>query len=181
MDSYVVDNLKHLSNTEVVRRLLIKYFIDKGFGESFDRHMYPGLLQDLTAIIPVLGSKVEVEPYVEELDTTLGRATLAWNLFVLGNKRMYLGETFHNNLHNLATQIKTGTIQPDEGIVNTKRQTTPRRVINFITKVLGDSEAGYVNLSSSGQDPKKPGESYASRQGLSGMPQQFFSRNSYGT
>ena len=58
MSSRVVDKIKHATNTEVVRKLLIHYFIQKGFVESFDRMLYPSLLQDLTMMIPQLENKI---------------------------------------------------------------------------------------------------------------------------
>lgn len=178
IDSYTVDKIKHIANTDVVRRLMIKYFHDKGFSESFDRQMYPAIIQDLTQVIPVLASKLEVVPHADEIDTSQGRAVLGWNLFVLGNQRMYLGETYHNSLHDLARQIRTGVVRiPESGFHTARRQTTPRRVISFVTRVLGTHDGGYVDLSPSTRPIRAPGEALASRQSLSGMPQQFFSKS----
>jgi hypothetical protein len=181
IDSYTIDRIKHIANTEVVRRLLIKYFMDKGFTESFDRQMYPAVIQDLPMVIPVLSNKLEIVPHAKEIDTSMGRAVLGWNLFVLGNQRMYLGETYHNSLHDLARQIRSGLIRvPEAGYHTARRQTTPRRVITFITRVLGDHEVGYVDLNPSTRPVMKPGELYAAKQTLMGMPQQFFTRSGYG-
>jgi len=178
IDSYTIDRIKHISNTEVVRRLLIKYFVDKGFNSSFDRQMYPALIQDLPNCIPVLSSKIEIIPYAEEIDISLGRVILGWNMFVLGNKRMYLGETYHNNLHDLARQIRSGPIQmPEQGMANARRQTTPRRIVTFLSRVLGDNAAGYVDLSPTTRPVRPIGEPYAARQSMMGMSQQFFARN----
>lgn len=182
MDSRTIDTLKHVSNTEVVRRLLVKYFMDKGFTESFDRQVYPSILQDLPFVIPVLNNKVEVQPFAEEIDSITGKARIGWNMFVLGNQRMYLGETFHNNLKDLARQINSGLILPPTGgSASARKQTTPRRIVTFVTRVLGDHNAGYVDLSPSTLPPQSPGEAFASKRTLSGMPQQFFSRAGYGT
>lgn len=179
IDSYATDRIKHVANTEVVRRLLIKYFVDKGFSESFDRQMYPSLVQDLPQIIPVLSNKVEIVPHATEVDTSMGRAVLGWNLFVLGNQRMYLGETYHNSLTDLARQIRTGVIRiPESGFHTARRQTTPRRVISFMTRVLGTHEGGYIDLNPTTRPMRQPGESHGPRQTMAGMPQQFFSRSS---
>jgi hypothetical protein len=177
IDSYTIDHIKHVTNTEVVRRLLIKYFMDKGFTESFDRQMYPALMQDLPLVIPVLSNKLEIMPHAEEIDTSMGRAVLGWNLFVLGSQRMYLGETYHNSLHDLARQIRSGLIRvPEAGYHTARRQTTPRRVIAFITRVFGEHKHGYTDLNPATRPVMKPGEPYAARQTMSGMPQQFFTR-----
>ncbi len=178
IDSYTIDRIKHVSNTEVVRRLLIKYFIDKGFTESFDRQMYPAMIQDLPQVIPALSPKLEIVPHADEIDTSQGRAVLGWNLFVLGNQRMYLGETYHNSLQDLARQIRTGVVRiPESGFSTARRQTTPRRVISFVTRVLGSHEGGYMDLSPSTRPIRAPGEPYAAKATLSGMPQQHFGRS----
>jgi len=184
IDSYSVDKVKHLSNTEVVRRLLIRYFIEKGFDNSFDRQMYPAIIQDLPYVISVLSNKVEIVPHAKELDTALSRAVLSWNLFVLGSHRMYLGDTYHNNLHDLARQIRSGSIRIPEGLgtfATARRQSSPRRIITFITRVLSNHEAGYIDLNPTSGPGRTPGEPYAAKQTLMGMPQQFFSRSGYGT
>lgn len=156
MEARALDRLKHLTNTEVVRRFLIKYFISKGFTESFDRLVYPALLQDLPLAVPVLAPKIEITPFMLELDQALGKAVLGWNLFVLGNRRMYLGDTYHNDLNNLARQIHDGLIKPpDNQQANARRQTTPRRIITFITRVLSDHRAGYVDLTPHTQPARK--------------------------
>jgi hypothetical protein len=181
MDSHAIETIKHVSNTEVVRRLLIKYFVDKGFTESFDRHVYPAILQDLIMNIPQLSTKVEVVPFAEEVDSYQGKAVLGWNLFVLGTQRMYLGQTYHNDLRGLARQIQTGFIMIPEGAIsNARRQSTPRRIVTFVTRVLESHNAGYVDLTMS-LNPRKIGEPYAAKNSLMSMPQQYFSRSGYGT
>lgn len=181
MDTNSIEQLKHLSNTEVVRRLLIQYFVEKGFAESFDRHLYPAIIQDLTMVIPQMATKVEIVPFAEEVDTYQGKAVLGWNLFVLGNQRMYLGQTFHNDLRGLAAQLQTGFIMiPESGASNARKQSTPRRIVTFITRILESHESGYVDLSTS-MNPRKVGEPYATKNSMMGMPQQFFTRSGYGT
>ncbi len=170
----VIDKIKHVTNTEFIRRALIKYFIDKGFTESFDRHLYPALLQDMPIVLPFLANKVEVRPYAEEIDTSIGKAVLGWNLFVLGNNRMYLGDTHHNDLATLARQIKEGFILPGH-ISSARRQTTPKKIITFVTRVLGDHEAGYIDLLPNQHAMIEPGSRYSPS--MSGMSQQFFTRS----
>ena len=174
IDSITADNIKHISNTEVVRRLLIKYFSDKGFNESFDRHLYPSLIQDLPLVIPALSNKVEIKSHAEDIDPSLGKAVIGWNIFVLGNHRMYLGDTYHNDLSGLARQIKSGFILP-ENTYTARRQSTPKQVITFITRVLGMHDAGYVDLAP-GKNPTAPGDSYKVKNSMAGMPQQFFAK-----
>lgn len=178
MDSYEVDRIRHKANTEVIRRMLIKYFIEcKGFANSFDRQLYPSLIQDLPIMIPILSSKVEIVTHMENLDNMQGKAILGWNMFVLGNQRMYLGETYHNDLPGLARQIKSGSILIPEGVTpNATRQTTPRRIIHFICRALGDRSSGYVDLS-------VPNPTNLVRMGAGqsmSMQSQYFTRSGYG-
>lgn len=181
MDSQTIDHIKHVANTEAVRRMLIQYFVDKGFTESFDRQVYPALVQDLTQIIPQLSTKVEIVPFAEEIDSYQGKATLGWNLFVLGTQRMYLGQTYHNDLRRLASQIMSGNIMiPEDDVSNARCQATPRRIITFITRVLGTHEAGYIDLSITSTPGRKLGEPYMTKNSMMGMPQQFFTRSGYG-
>lgn len=170
-----IAKVKHWMNTDTIRRLLIKYFIEKGFENSFDRQINPILIQDIIKVIPLLTTKIEIIPNVEELDSTLGKAILAWNLFVLGNNRMYLGSTYHNNLSDLAMQIRANnpiTMHSD----TVRRATTPRKIITFITRVLSDHEQGYVDLNPVTKNITQPGDGAAARHAMVAMPQQFFSR-----
>lgn len=145
MESTDIYRLKHAANTEVIRRLLIKYFMDKGFTESFDRLIYPAKIADLPLAIPELTTKVEVVPHAVDINPATSQGVIGWNMFVLGNQRMYLGETHHSNLTDLARDLTSGNIVQNESYPAT-RQTTPRRIVNFITRVLTNSKTGYVNL-----------------------------------
>jgi len=156
MDNGVIDKIQHASNTEVVRRLLIKFFLDLGFDTSFDRHVYPPALQSLVLAIPVLREKVEVIPFAVDVDNDNNRITLGWNLFVLGNHRMFLGETFHNDLSSAVDQLRSGFVTGEDG--QARRQTTPRRIISFIVRVLGQNDGGYINLTPPSNSPSAPAQ-----------------------
>lgn len=178
IDSYDIDRIKHITNAEVIKKHLIKYFMDKGF-ESFNKQIFPPLLQDLTLQIPLLASKIEVIPNVEQIDVTIDKATLTWNLFVLGNQRMYLGQTFHNGLANLARQIRSGfigSIEPGND-VTARHTTTPKKVIIFISRVLSGSESGYVDLKPVNTRFQNPADRYTNKQSMHGLPNQFFTRS----
>lgn len=174
MDSRSLDKIKFAANNEVIRRTLIQYFIAKGYKDSFDRLLYPASLQDLPRAIPILASKIEVLPYAADIDAAQGRAVIGWNLFVLGNHRMFIGETYHNNLIDLAKQIRSGNIPVDNH--NARKQTTPRKVIMFISRVLGSHKFGFVDLKPSTQPVIAPDEPFRVRGAMTGMPQQFFTR-----
>ncbi len=176
MDSRTVDKIKHVINTDVIRRALIQSFVNKGFKESFDRPLYPSIIQDLPMIIPSLTSKIEIIPHALNIDPALGKAVIGWNLFALGNHRMYLGETYHSNLTDLAKQIKSGNIRPISEGGTARRQTTPKRVVSFITRVLSDHEAGYVDLNPTTRPIQSYEQMYRSRASSMSMPQQFYGR-----
>jgi|TARA_R110000765_G_scaffold105820_3_gene196088 hypothetical protein len=180
MSSRVVDKIKHASNTEVVRKLLIHYFIQKGFVESFDRMLYPSLLQDLPMMVPQLENKIEVKPHVVELDPSVGKAVLGWNLFVLGSHRIYLGESHHDDLIDLSKQISNGIIEsPQSGYGSARRQSTPKKVVMFITRVLSDHLSGYVDLGdATGNNINQP---YLAKGQMMGQSQTFFTKSGYGT
>tara|TARA_R110000751_G_scaffold132023_3_gene234444 strand:- start:740 stop:1264 length:525 start_codon:yes stop_codon:yes gene_type:complete len=174
MDSYDIDRVKAKANLEAVKRVLIKYFCEKGFQESFDRQLYPAIIQDISFAIPAFSTKIEVVPHIVEMDTASDSATLGWNLFVLGNQRMYLGDTSHRNLVTLASEIRNGQLVIPEHCSSAMRTSTPRRVIGFITRVLESKKSGFVDL----------GMDFAASQFETAKPSmsnQFYTRNSYGT
>ena len=152
MDNSTVDKLKHTMNTDCVRRLLIKFFRSHGFEETLDRKVFPPLIQSLTLEIPQLATYVELEPSCESIDNINNKCTISWSLFVLGNHRMNLGQTYHNDISLLARQLQqssTGSalLIPEDQQGGARHQSTARQIILFITRVLAKSENGLVDLS----------------------------------
>lgn len=142
MNTSTIERIRSVLSEDYVRKLLIKFFSDHGYSDSFDRLLYPPILEGLPRLIPQLATKVEVEPYAKEIDPTTNSATLGWNLFVLGSWRMFVGETKHSDLRKLMQELRQG--RPVlEGIA--LRQTTPRKVVGFISHVLGRSENGHID------------------------------------
>ena len=143
MDKIMLGNKIHIAlNQELIRRLLIQYFATKGFNENFDKRIYPPQLVDLVSRIPRLNGKVEVTAFVQDIDPLSGAVKLGWNLFVLGTKRMYLGESTHTSLAEITGQITTV-----ESSNTTPSYATPKRIVEFITKVLGNSKSGDISAS----------------------------------
>jgi hypothetical protein len=141
MNLSLQDRVRTALNQELIRRLLNKYFVNKGFSESLDKRIYPPILQDIVAQIPQLYGKVEIVPSVEDIDPNTGVVKLNWNLFILGNSRMFLGSSSHTNL----AEVRTAMISP---LSSGSRQTyaTPRRIIEFVSKVLGKSKSGDISV-----------------------------------
>jgi len=141
MNLSLQDRVRTALNQELIRRLLNKYFVNKGYSESLDKRIYPPILQDIVSQIPQLYGKLEIVPSVEDIDPNTGVVKLNWNMFILGNSRMYLGSSSHTNL----AEIRTAMINP---LSSGSRQTyaTPRRIIEFISKVLGKSKNGDISI-----------------------------------
>lgn len=165
--------IKHTLNTDIVRRLLVMYFEEKGYANSFSRFIYPPHLVDLPVIISPLHTKVEIVPHVVDIDPIVGKATLKWNMFVLGVHRMDLGTTSHNDLQTLAKQIKNGFSAEPADMGSTMSRVTPNRVIAFICRVLGNSESGYVDLRTPTKALQNIDDTMRGRGMATGLPQQY--------
>lgn len=138
-NEYLQERLRSALNQELIRRLLIRYFCSKGFTENFNKRIYPPQMQDMAIQVPQLMGKIEVQPYVEDIDPNTGVVKLGWNLFVLGNRRMMLGYSTHTNL----SEIRTAIMGP-LAAMNRGTHATPKRIVNFVTKVMGSSNAGDI-------------------------------------
>jgi hypothetical protein len=140
MNESTIQKVNRALNQELIRRLLVKYFVEKG-AENFKMPVYPPALQDLVEKVPYLDGKVEIVPFAEDIDPRTGYGKLGWNLFVLGNQVMFLGYTEHSNLAELGRNIGGG--EPISG-GQSSHESTPERIISFITRLLGGSEAGML-------------------------------------
>ena len=176
MDHRFIDKFRHALNTDVSRRLLIKYFVSKGF-DNFDRLLYPPFIQDLPETIPEFADKLEVIPHCMNIDPMADSALLGWNLFVMGTHRQYLGETHHIGLSQLALQLQQGQVLTENQLAT--RQTTPKRIVHFITSTLAKHRGGYVNLASKTLPlPSQRTQSYRPRAGGSSASS-MFTRSGY--
>jgi hypothetical protein len=140
-NDYLQEKVRAALNQELIRRLLNRYFVQKGYnlGEDFDKKIYPPILQDMPVQIPQMLGKLEVEPYAEDINPNTGVYKLGWNLYVLGNQRMSLGFSTHANLSEVRTAIAGPMSATSRGTFS-----TPRRIVNFITKVLSTSKQGDI-------------------------------------
>lgn len=140
-----IDKINQRLNEALIRRLLVRYFCNHGYSENFDRKLFPPLLQTLVEEVPELTSKIEVVPYVEEIDPQTGYGRVGWNLFVNGNQRLFLGETEHASMTDFSRQVeqnRDGVIGITEDAAPSNKETTPRRVVMFITRVLNNTRHG---------------------------------------
>lgn len=172
MQSTFSDKFRHALNTDVATRLLVRYFLaTKGF-QSLDQFIYPALIMDMPVAIPELSDKIEIIPYAKNIDLVMDRAILGWNLFILGNRRMYLGDTYHNELRRLVTDLRSGTIVPTDD-KRAVRMSTPRTLIAFVTRVLETHEQGYIDLAKRTIPPQQ----FGNQMGNTGNGKAFFSQS----
>lgn len=140
MDNSLEARIRRVLNETLIKRMLTKYFVDKGIAkEDFGSSIYPPILQDLIAMVPQLKGKIELVPSVEEMSPETGRVRLEWNLFVLGTSRMLLGESTHKN----QAEVMLSNNGPLNDLATVKKA-SPKRLIEFISSVLGKSESGFI-------------------------------------
>lgn len=116
---------------EFIRRSLIQFFEEKGY-DNFLVKPYPPSLVDLPDRIPVLNSVVEIKYFLEDIDMQENIIKVGWNVFALGNKRIFLGYTLHKNLNEIDNNSNNIDIIHD-GPINIKN------IIESLVKILGES------------------------------------------
>lgn len=146
-DRMLLDKVRHALNAEFIKRSLTKYFVNKGF-QDFKTLVYSPMIQDMPKAIPELAHKVEVVPYVKEVMPATGQVTIGWNLFVLGVNRMELGDSTHANMADLQRAI----YGPAPHSLSTNMK-SPADIIEFVVKVMKNSQDGMVHPSPAGYVP----------------------------
>jgi len=131
-----------------MKRKLIEYFAAKGY-DNFDAPLYPPLAYDLPVRIPELYNRIEVLPTVDQIDANMGTVVLSWKMFVLGTSRIELGKSTHAGESDV---IRAVMGEPNVELP-AERVTSPKQVINFILKILGNSKTGFVELPGNFQVP----------------------------
>lgn len=170
----LVERLRHTLNSEYIRRNLIKYFVEKGFAETFRRTVYPPILQDITIRLPELASKIEVSPYVKEVHPATGQTTLGWHLYVLGTQRMELGDTTHANM----AELMRASYGPTPQSISTNMQ-TPQEIIDFIVKVLKNDKMGMVKSAPQSPLPEPARQANRPKMGPSASAAYYEKRKNY--
>jgi len=131
----LINKIKKALSVESIRRVLSEYFQQKEV--DMNDHVYPPLLRDIGQQVPMLANKVEIKPYIEDIDPTTNYVKIGWNLFVLGTHRLFLGYSVHESLAHLDVQITdplfVGEAEPMK---------TPIQIIQFIVHVLGEHKMG---------------------------------------
>jgi hypothetical protein len=146
MNAKLKNKIKRALNEELVKRLLIKYFKDKGIEESL---VYPPAVFDLPYRIPELLNSVEVVPFVEQLDPMTNIVTVGWNLFVLGTNRMYMGSSTHANLMEFRRSVM-GNVQAN---ISRERKKSAAQVVEFIMNIVGRNKDALMDVPPGAQMP----------------------------
>lgn len=127
--------------------MLNKYFVEhKNIPkDDYDNPIKPFLIQDMVEAIPQLSQKIEIVPSVNSIDPMTGEVNIDWNMFVLGNQRLYVGNSTHTNL----SELKESSNSPNMKI-DYKSNTTPNKIIKFVSHVLSNSKNGKINMNIDG-------------------------------
>jgi hypothetical protein len=134
-------------NRELVRRLLVRYFVGKGFVD-FGVRVVPAQVGDVGVVVPGLVGKVEVVPFVVDVFPESGGVRLGWNLFVLGCHRLFLGESFHASLVDV-DQVVRGPLMGVGGGGGVGGVSVGE-VVDFVVDVLGGDREGVVDIGGGG-------------------------------
>lgn len=148
MNIILASRIKRKLQKELMKRKLIEYFVVKGY-DNFEGPLYPPSIYDLPVKIPELFNRIEIIPSVDSIDTNMGTVTLAWKMFVLGTSLIDLGKSTHAGESDVLRAVMG---EPNVELP-AERVTSPKAVVNFILKVLGNSKTGFIELPGNFQIP----------------------------
>lgn len=134
MNKRVKDDMVRVLQKEYLRRSLIEYFKNKGYTKTFDICAYPPSLQDLNEQT-FANKTIEVVYNIEDIDLVDNSVKVSWNIFVLGNKRIFLGYTNHQTFSDIKNN-KNSTAEFNG-------PSSISKVIDTIVEFLGNSTAIY--------------------------------------
>jgi len=138
MDPKLINNIRNILSIVTIKKQLSEYLESKDISPS--TMVYPPLIQDLQCMSEI-STRVELIPYMEELDPASGSIKVGWNLFILGTNRLDLGYTIHESLSDLK--------QPEpsrKGMENSLCYTTGEQILNFIVNTLQKYNKDHVSL-----------------------------------
>jgi len=130
----VKDEMVRVLQKEYLRRSLVEYFVTKGYDKTFDKCPYPLVLQDIQEE-PFAKRAIEVVYGIEDIDLIDNSIKVSWNMFILGNKRIFLGYTNHKNFSDIKNN--KANIKDFNGPI------TISNIIDTIVEFIGSSTAIY--------------------------------------
>ena len=131
LNTSLVSKVRRILLNHAVRSTLEDYF--EAVDISLDSPIYPPVLRDLQASVPLISGVVEVKPHVVELNPLTEGVRVGWNLFVLGMFRLYLGTSIHESMEHLGNRSSNS-----DDLSTSERYTTPKKLINFIIDILNE-------------------------------------------
>lgn len=148
MNRKVKDDITRVLQKEFLRRSLVKYFNDKGYTKTFEICAYPPALQDLTDQA-FANRAIEVVYNIEDINLIDDTVKVSWNMFVLGNKRIFLGYTNHKNFTDIQNSRNSMTdFSGPISIIN---------IIDTVVEFIGSSTSIYdINKKSAKKFSTKP-------------------------
>jgi hypothetical protein len=129
MDPKLLNNIRNILGIVTVKKQLNEYLENKEIHPN--ALIYPPLLQDIPDSIPEIANKVEIIPFMEELDPTSGFVKVGWNMFVMGTNRKFLGYTVHESLNDLQRSTPT-----KKNLEHSLCYATGDDVVSFIVETL---------------------------------------------
>ena len=130
MDNISKSSLVKILQKEFIRRKLVQYFESKGY-DNFKVNAYPPNIADIMERIDALNGIVEVNHNLEDVNIQNNNIKLAWNLFVLGNKRAFLGYTTHQSL----TEVESA----GNNIIAYSGPITIKQLVEWMVESIGES------------------------------------------
>lgn len=139
MDPKLLNNVRMILGLTVIKQQLNEYFENKQI--NMESLLYPPIIQDMNESVPDISNKVELTPFMEELDPTSGYVKVGWNLFVMGTNRKFLGYTVHESLEDLK--------QPSDGkkaMETSLRYATPNDIVEFIVETIQEYDPEHISI-----------------------------------
>ena len=134
MNATLANKIRRILTGHATRTSLEQFF--ETAGVEMDEPLYPPLIREMMSRVPIVSTRVEIKPHVVELDPTTNAVRVGWNLFVMGNNRLYLGTSVHESMEDLNRQAIINGEKSD----TSERFTTPKQIINFIIDTLNEHE-----------------------------------------
>jgi len=130
----LANKIRRILTGHATRTALEQFFETVEIG--MDEPVYPPVLREMMSRVPMVSSRVEIKPHVVELDPTTNAVRVGWNLFVLGNNRLFLGTSVHESMEDLNRQVTINGEKSD----TSERYTTPKQIINFVIDTLNEHD-----------------------------------------
>jgi len=160
MDPKLINNIRHILDISNIKNQINEFI--KTNEIATESLLYPPSLSNLL----VISDKIELVPFMEELDPSGGNFRAGWNLFVFGTNRKFLGYTTHQTIDELQQS------EPSEySMQNSLCETTWGEVIDFIVETMQKYEDGPTSLSDAGPDAP---QAYAAKMPISNA---YYERN----